>query len=103
MTATVMNRKISIRRSDAPIGAEIAGVDLSQELDDGTFKQVREAYYRYSVIVVRDQKLTPRPQVGFTPLRRAGDSRPQAIPVTRASRNPCGLEYRRERQADRSR
>lgn len=71
MTVTVSNRKISIRRSDAPIGAEIAGVDLSQELDDETCKQAREAYYRYSVIVFRDQKLTPRQQVSFS--RRFGE------------------------------
>ncbi len=71
MTATVSNRKIAIRRSDAPIGAEIAGVDLAQALDDETFKQVQEAYYRHSVIVLRDQTLTPRQQVSFS--RRFGE------------------------------
>ena len=70
MTTTVSNRQITVRRSDAPLGAEIAGLDVAQELDDATFKQVQEAYYRYSVVVLRDQKLTPRQQVDFS--RRFG-------------------------------
>ncbi len=66
MTATITSRKISIRRNAAAIGAEIAGVDLAQELDDETFEQVKNAYYQHSVIVFRDQKLTPQRQVSFS-------------------------------------
>ncbi len=71
MTATVTDRKITIQGGDAPLGAEITGVDLAQKLDDATFRQIQEAYYRHSVIVFRDQKLTPEQQVSFS--RRFGE------------------------------
>jgi taurine dioxygenase len=71
MTATVTDRTITIQCGSAPLGVEIAGVDLAQTLDDETFEQIREAYYRHSVIVFRDQKLTPDQQVSFS--RRFGE------------------------------
>lgn len=71
MTATVANRKMSIRRSAAPLGAEIAGLNIAQAIDDETFNQVRDAYYQNSVIVFRDQKLTPDQQISFS--RRFGE------------------------------
>jgi taurine dioxygenase len=54
MTAAV-GTDIDIRRVDAPVGAEVVGVDLSKELDEPTFNRIREAYYQHSVIVFRDQ------------------------------------------------
>jgi taurine dioxygenase len=62
---------IAIRRLDAPIGAEITGVDLSRPLDDATFEQIRKAYSEHSVIVFRGQQLTPAQQIAFS--RRFGE------------------------------
>ena len=53
------------------LGAEITGVDLSQAIDDGTLRQIEDAFHRYSVIFFRSQKITPEQHVAFT--RRLGD------------------------------
>jgi taurine dioxygenase len=55
------------------IGAEILGVDAGKGLDDEAFAFVRNALHEYSVIVLRDQHLTPAEQVAFT--GRLGDMR----------------------------
>jgi taurine dioxygenase len=54
------------------LGAEIIGLDLSRELGDAEFRNVRDAFNRYSVVVFRDQQtLTPAQQVAFS--RRFGE------------------------------
>ena len=53
------------------VGAEIVGIDLSKPLDDETFAAVRDAYFRHSVIVFRDQKITAQQQIDFS--RRFGE------------------------------
>jgi alpha-ketoglutarate-dependent taurine dioxygenase len=54
----------------AVLGAEIAGVDLSQTLDDATFAAIERAYAEYGVIFFRGQSITPAQHVAFT--RRFG-------------------------------
>lgn len=51
---------------NAPIGAEIRGVDLSQDIDPDVMRQIEAAYDRHSVLVFRDQRLTPEQQVRFS-------------------------------------
>src|SRR5918994_2032730 len=55
----------------AVLGAEIAGVDLSRQLDDATFGAIERAYDEYGVIFFRGQSLTPAQQIAFT--RRFGE------------------------------
>lgn len=62
---TNIRERLSIVKMDAPIGAEIRGVDLSQPLDDETFEAIDDAYNRHTVLVFRDQKLTPEEQIAF--------------------------------------
>lgn len=70
--ATVLARKqFSVRLADAPIGAEVVGIELSQDLDDETFAGIRDAYHRYSVIYFRNQRLTHEQHVRFS--RRFGE------------------------------
>jgi taurine dioxygenase len=71
MAAEVAGNTIAVRQGGAPVGAEIVGLDLSQPLDAETFEQVRDAYYRHSVIVFRGQHLTPPQQIDFS--RRFGE------------------------------
>jgi taurine dioxygenase len=61
---------LDIRFTDAPLGHEIRGVDLSGEIDDAVFAQIERAFDEYGVVVFRDQKLAPEQQVRFS--RRFG-------------------------------
>jgi taurine dioxygenase len=60
-----------INKFDAPVGAEILGVDLSKPLDDAGFEQIVDAFHEHGVIVIRDQTLTTDQQIAFS--RRFGD------------------------------
>ncbi len=59
---------------DAPLGAEIAGIDLAEPIDEATFHQIDQAYAQHGVIFFRDQHLTPKQHLAFT--RRFGDLDP---------------------------
>jgi taurine dioxygenase len=62
---------IKVRPTGAALGAEIQGVDLSQDLDDATFKQIVDLWHEHEVVFFRDQKLTPAQHVAFS--RRFGE------------------------------
>jgi taurine dioxygenase len=59
-----------VRRFDAPVGAEIVGLDLSQPVDAAAFAKVHKAHLDHHVIVFRDQRITPDQQIEFS--RRFG-------------------------------
>lgn len=62
---------ISIRPTGAALGAEVQGVDLSQDIDDATFNQIVDLWHEHEVVFFRDQKLTPEQHVKFS--RRFGE------------------------------
>lgn len=55
-----------IKPSPSGTGAEVSGLDLSKPLGDQTFKRISDAFNEYSVLVYRDQKLTPEQQIAFS-------------------------------------
>jgi len=55
----------ALRPLSAALGAEIIGVDLSEEIDDHTFAQIRDAWHRKLVILLRGQELSEQDQVRF--------------------------------------
>ncbi|MBW2694513.1 MAG: TauD/TfdA family dioxygenase [Deltaproteobacteria bacterium] len=57
---------MEIKRVAGALGAELRGLDLSQKLDDASAETIREALYRYKVIFVRGQSLTPQQHVDFS-------------------------------------
>lgn len=63
-----MGQKTSfdIKRLDAPLGAEIVGLDLRRKLADGDVQAILAAWYEHQVIVFRDQELSPQELVEFT-------------------------------------
>jgi len=61
---------VSVRPSGAALGAEISGVDLSRELDERSFEEIRKALHEHEVIFFRNQKLTPEQHIAFS--RRFG-------------------------------
>ena len=59
---------MEIRPLSPQVGTEVIGVDISQPLPDDVFKTIDDAYNRYSVLVLRGQKLTPEQQIAFSRL-----------------------------------
>ena len=47
------------------IGAEVTGVDLSQELDELALRLIREAWYDHGILLFRDQDITGDEQLRF--------------------------------------
>ncbi|HLQ26951.1 MAG TPA: TauD/TfdA family dioxygenase [Acidiferrobacterales bacterium] len=63
--ADLKNSAIKILPLSPGIGAEIVGVDLSRELDAGTFERIRQAWYDYNILLFRGQRLAEEDQVRF--------------------------------------
>jgi taurine dioxygenase len=63
--------KIVIKPLSDHVGAEISGLSLAADLPNDTFERIEDAYNRYSVLVFRDQGLTPEQQIAFA--RRFGE------------------------------
>ena len=61
---------IRIERIDAPLGAEVIGLDLSKPLSDVALAPIVDAHLDRHVLVFRDQRITPRQQIDFS--RRFG-------------------------------
>ena len=55
-----------IRDIDAPVGAEVVGLDLRRPLDAATARALLDAWHARQVLVFRDQALEPEEQVAFT-------------------------------------
>ena len=95
--------RISVRKLSEPLGAEIAGIDLSQPLTESTIAAVQRAFAEHLVLVFRGLDLTPGQQVAFTRLfgpvephplgsRRTADGHPEVLvfenkPGTPGARN----------------
>jgi taurine dioxygenase len=62
--------RISVVRSDAALGAEI-DVDLSNDIDEATFRQIEDAFHDNIVVVFRNQHLSNERHVSFS--RRFGE------------------------------
>lgn len=63
--------EIRVTPSGAPLGAEIAGVDLGGNIDAATFAAIDRAFNDNTVVVFRGQTLTPERQIAFA--RRFGE------------------------------
>ena len=55
---------------DAPVGAEIIGLDISRPISKSDFARIHRAHLDHHVLVFRDQRITPAQQVAFS--RRFG-------------------------------
>ena len=55
---------IGIEKLNAPLGAEVTGINVG-DADDAAIATLRAALNDHQVLVIRDQKLAPGEQVGF--------------------------------------
>ncbi|SOO27740.1 Taurine dioxygenase [Xanthomonas phaseoli pv. phaseoli] len=69
-SSPVQTSSVRIVPFDAPLGAEVIGLDLAQPLDAATFARIHRAHLDHHVLVFRDQRITPAQQVEFS--RRFG-------------------------------
>ena len=63
---------ISVKRFAPNLGAEVTGVDLSEDIDDGQFSEILDAFHNYQVLFFKNQReIAPEMQVKFG--KRFGD------------------------------
>ena len=67
---TPSRQQFAIKAFDAPLGAEVLGLDLSRPVSDEDFARLHRAHLDHHVLVFRDQHITPAQQVAFS--RRFG-------------------------------
>lgn len=63
--------KVEVISSGRPLGAEIRGIDVKQDVHAGTFRRIQQALNQYGVIFFRNQDFGPENQICFT--RRFGE------------------------------
>jgi alpha-ketoglutarate-dependent taurine dioxygenase len=64
-------RLIEVRPIAGTLGAEIAGVTLSEDLPPAVITEIRQAFLDHLVVFFREQRLTPQVQLAFA--RRFGE------------------------------
>jgi taurine dioxygenase len=62
--------QLQIRPFDAPLGAEVIGLDLDAPLTEEAFARIHRAHLDHHVLVFRDQRITPEQHIAFS--RRFG-------------------------------
>ena len=57
---------ISVKRFAPNLGAEVTGVDLSEDINEGEFSEILDAFHNYQVLFFKNQKeISPEMQVRF--------------------------------------
>lgn len=69
--ASRTSQDFEIRPFDAPVGAEIVGLDISQPIDEADFARIHRAHLDHHVLVFRDQRVSPDAHIAFS--RRFGE------------------------------
>ena len=60
------DQTIEIHPFDAPLGAEVIGLDLSKPLASNDFARIHRAHLDHHVLVFRDQRITPEQHIAFS-------------------------------------
>lgn len=83
---------LTINRIAGALGAEIGGVDLSQNLNDTTIAEIRQALLDHLVIFFQDQEITPAQHIAFSrrfsepeeyPMLKGLDEFSEIVPVVK--------------------
>jgi len=64
--------------SNAPLGAEIQGVNIHSGVSDAIVKAIKDALHTHKVVVLRNQVITPDEQINFC--ARLGKLEPHILP-----------------------
>jgi len=68
MTVVAQQKETQILPKNAPLGAEVRGIDLSESLSPGIFARIEAAFHEFGVLVFPAQKLTEAQHVQFSKL-----------------------------------
>jgi len=74
-----MTPSFEIRGLSGALGAEIRGIDLSRPLAQADRNALVEAFHRFGVLCIRDQKLTHESQIAFAKIFGTPDIHPIAV------------------------
>ncbi len=66
MNHATMNEDFRVEPSSSPLGNEVTGLDISQGVSPQTFERLKAAFSDKSVLVFRNQRLTPEQQIAFS-------------------------------------
>ena len=97
--AVLTRNRLSVKPIAASLGAEIEGVDLSQDLDDDVIAEIRQALLDHFVIFFHDQDITPEQHLAFA--RRFGTLN-QHDQVKGMEAYPDIIEVRKEPEDERN-
>lgn len=64
------NSDLTLRPLSYALGVEIAGIDLTEDLDDAVIEAIKDAWNEHHLVLFRDQPLTPAAHIAFS--RRFG-------------------------------
>jgi taurine dioxygenase len=64
------SQHFEVRPFDAPVGAEVVGLDISKPINTEDFIRLHKAHLDHHVLVFRDQQITPQEHIDFS--RRFG-------------------------------
>lgn len=64
------SQDFDVRPFDAPVGAEVVGLDIAKPINDADFARLHRAHLDHHVVVFRDQRVSPDDHVAFS--RRFG-------------------------------
>jgi alpha-ketoglutarate-dependent taurine dioxygenase len=93
--AVTISTSIDLQPISGALGAEVHGIDLAADLDDGVIAAIRAAWLEHLVLFFPDQALTPEQQLTFAsrfgeataahPIEPALEDHPQVLPVDSAT------------------
>ncbi|MEU5717065.1 TauD/TfdA family dioxygenase [Streptomyces sp. NPDC020403] len=83
-------RTLTVERITPVLGAEVSGVDLSQEIPAEQLKEIRTAFRDHHVLVFRDQSITTEHHKRFA----AAFGEPRPVNPPPPGGDPCILEIR---------
>ncbi|MBT2322179.1 TauD/TfdA family dioxygenase [Variovorax paradoxus] len=70
LSSTAPAQDFEVRRFDAPVGAEVLGLDIAQPINEADFARIHRAHLDHHVLVFRGQRITPAQHIAFS--RRFG-------------------------------
>jgi taurine dioxygenase len=89
---------LTINRLGGALGAEVIGLDLTKGPANEDMDRIHQAWLDHSVLVMRDQQITPEQQLAFA--RRFGTAKPHHLNPNRHPDFPELLVVSNERRKD---